>query len=49
MKCLKYCTINKWCQRCETLYCTTNKGSKTMYVRGVESGVCGFHTTVYTE
>ena len=29
------------------MYCTTNKGSKTMYVRGVESGVCGFYTTVY--
>ena len=49
MKCLKYCTINKRCLRCETLYCTTNKGSKTMYVRGVKSGVCGFYTTVYTE
>ena len=33
--------------RCETLYCTTNKGSKTMYVRGVESGFCGLYTTVY--
>ena len=47
MKCLKYCTINKRCWRCETLYCTTNKGSKTMYVGGVKSGVCGFYTTVY--
>ena len=49
MKCLNYCTINKMCRRCETLYCTTNKGSKTMYVGGVKGGVCGFHTTVYTE
>ena len=49
MECLKYCTINKRCQRCETLYCTTNKESKTMYVRGVVSGVCGFYTPVYTE
>ena len=47
MKCLKYCTINKRCWRCETLYCTTNKGSKTMYVGGVESGFCGQYTTVY--
>ena len=33
----------------ETLYCTTNNGSKGMYVRGVESGICGFYTTLYTE
>ena len=26
----------------ETSYSTTNKGSKIMYVEGVESGVCGF-------
>ena len=24
-------------------------GSKVMYDRGVESGVCGFYTIVYTE
>ena len=36
-------------RRCETLYSSTNKGSKTMYVGDVESGVCGFYTTVYTE
>ena len=31
------------CQRCETLYCNTNKGSKkAMYVGGVASGVCRF-------
>ena len=37
------------CQGCETLYCNTNKGSKTMCVGGVESGVCGFYTTLHTE
>ena len=37
------------CRRCETLYCNTNKGSKAMYVGGVESGVCGFYTTLHTE
>ena len=39
----------KRCWRCETLYCTMNNWSNAMYVRGVESGVCGFHTTLHTE
>ena len=25
------------CQRCQILYCTMSKGSKTMYVKGVKS------------
>ena len=28
------------------LYCTTNKGSKAMYVVGVKCGVCSFYTTL---
>ena len=34
---------------CEILYCTMNKGSNALYVKGVESGICVFYTTLYTE
>ena len=28
---------------------TMKKGSKAMYIEGVESGVCGFYVTLYTD
>ena len=49
MKCLKYCTINKRCLRSETLYCTTNKGSKTMYVMEVSKVVFVAFTQQYIQ
>ena len=47
MKCLKYCTINKRCQRCETLYCTTNKGSKTVCRRCRKWCLWLLHYSIY--
>ena len=38
---IKGCEFRR-CQRCQILYCTMNKGSKAMYVEGVESDFCSF-------
>ena len=53
MKCLKRCTIKikghvrgvRGVKHCTVLPIKDQR----LYVRGVESGVCGFYTTVYTE
>ena len=37
------------CWRCVTLCCIMNNWSKAMYFTGVESGVCGFYTTLHAE